>query len=175
MSKFEGNYPAEPKEAPKWFNDFYKNFGLVIKFLNSAGRRGLNLNDNILNIPVTASVSHSRPFRFQHNLGVNPAVIAPQGGRYFSYVNESGDKNANTLTFYLMSSPVSGTTSYATIDFVDVLDSTIFKINDYIIITNQVRKITNINGNRLTLDSAIRLTLPAVVTLYSESITVVFL
>jgi hypothetical protein len=173
--KFEGNYPAEPKEAPRWFGDFHKNFSLVIKFLNGAGKRGLNLNDNILNKTFTASVSHGRPFRFQHNLGVNPVVITPQGGRYFSYVNNSGDKDANILTFYLMSSPVSSTTSYATIDFVDVLDSTIFKVTDYVSITNQIRKITNINENRITLDSAIRLTLPAVVTLYSESITVVFL
>ena len=173
--KFEGNYPDAPKEAPTWFHSFYKNYGLVVKFLNSAGKRGLNLGDNILNSSINRAVVHSQPVQFQHNLGVTPVCFMPQGGRYSCFVINSSDKNATTVTFYLLSSPCTSMESYATIDFVDVLDAAIFKLNDQIIIGNQIRKITNINTNRITLDSAIRLTLPVVVTLYTESMNAVFL
>lgn len=174
MAKFEGNYPDEPKDAPKWFSPFHKNFGLVVKFLNAAGRRGLNLNDNILNIVTGNRVPNNFPVVFQHNLGVTPVAVLPQGGRYSYFIINSSDKLATTITFKLVSSPSVGP-DYSTIPFVDVQDASMFKVGDSVTIGNQTRTITNINGNRISLDQAIRLTNPTVVFLNSESINVVFL
>lgn len=175
MARFEGNYPDEPKEAPSWFKPFFKNYGLVIKFLNVAGKRGLNLVENLLNVPVSVRVTHAFSVRFQHNLGLTPVLIQPQGGRYLCYTQDSSDKTTSILTFYLISSPVVTTENLNTVDFVDVLDGSLFKLNDQVLVNNQTRQIIRIDTNRLTLDSGIRLTLPAVVVLNSELITVIFL
>lgn len=175
MAKFEGNYPAEAKEAPAWFRPFYQNFGLVVKFLNSAGRRGLNLNDNILNINISQTVTTDTPTKFQHNLGVTPVGAIPQGGRFLYYTQLSSDKNVTVLNFQLINSQITDTVDENNVLNIHVLNPNYFKVNDKVSIGNQVRKIINIAGNGLILDAPIRLSLPAMVVLNSENISVIFL
>lgn len=175
MARFEGNFPDEPKEAPKWFLTFFKNYGLVIKYLNAVGKRGISAEDNIINSSVSVRVTHGVAARFQHNLNALPVLVQPQGGRFICYTQNPSDSSASSLTFYLISSPVTSTESAGVIDFVEVLDAMLFRLNDQVTIGDQTRKILRLDGNRITLDATIRLTLPTVVVLNTEAITVNFL
>lgn len=173
MAKFEGNYPHMPKEAPVWFKTFYDNYAFVIKFLNFAGKRGLNFNDNILSSTVSGVFKHNTATTIKHNIGVAPTAIIPQGGRYLSYKIEELSIEKIRITTKLLSTPVTSTTEYSNINTISVLDSSIFVIGDSVKISSYERTITQIIGNQLVLDAGVVLTLPNVVALNSETLNFV--
>lgn len=173
MAKFEGNYPHMPKEAPAWFKTFYDNYAFVIKFLNFAGKRGLNLTDNILSNSITGVFKHDTPINIPHNLGLTPSVVIPQGGRFISFnINSKSDKNVQ-ITVKLLSTPVVDTTSYSNINTITVLDASIFIPGDSVSISGYERKIVQIIGNKLVLDAGIFLSLPNMVALNLETLNFV--
>jgi hypothetical protein len=173
MAKFSGVYPEPPRDAPGWFKTFYENYALVIKFLNFAGKKGLNFSDNVTSYEASTVVTHNISVVVRHNLDVTPVSVQIQGGRFSYFSVSDRDKTKVTVNVRLQSSPVTDTTGYSRIDFVNVLDPSIFRQEDEILVNNQIRKITNIIGTRLILDTPISLQLPAMVTLYKENLTFV--
>ena len=173
MTKFEGAYPKADKDAPAWFKTFLEGYQLVIKFLNQAGKRGLNFADNIVTTTATQRVFHARPTRVTHTLGVAPTSIQLQGGRVESFSIADQTSTTFTLTVRLLSTPCTYTVNYTAMGSVEVLDPTLFNVGDEILINGQSRKVTSIVGSLLGLDMAIMLQLPTVVTLNAESLTLV--
>ena len=173
MAKFEGNYPAKPKEAPTWFDGFFENYALVIKFLNQAGKRGLNFSDNLLNFTSTVVVEHLTPVRITHPLGVTPTSINIQGGRYASYSIGSQNSTAVQATVRLLSTPCTDTENRNATTSIGVLDATLFKVGDSVLIQGQTRVITSIIGSRIGIDVAVLLQPPCVVNLNSDLLTFV--
>lgn len=162
-----------PKDAPAWFKTFYDNYAFVIKFLNFAGKRGLNLNDNILNSTVMGSFKHNVPTNIKHDIGVAPTSIVAQGGRYVCYSINSKSFTNISITAKLLTTPVTDTVPYDNIKIINVLDSSIFIIGDSVLVSGFERKISQIIGNSLVLDAGIVLTLPSMVALNLENINFV--
>lgn len=171
MARFNGVYPEPPRDAPTWFRTFYENYALVIKFLNSLGKKGSNFSDILNSFEYTVTVTHNISVIVRHNLDVTPVSVQIQGGRYSYFSVSDKDKQKATVLVKLQSTPVIDTTEYSRIDYVNVLDSSIFQVEDEVLINGQTRKIKNIVGTRLILDTAIVLTLPAMVTLNKENLT----
>jgi hypothetical protein len=173
VAKFEGNYPSKPKDMPAWFTNIFDGYQLIIKYLIQIGKSGVGFSDIILNSSFNARIEHSKPVRIPHNLLVTPTSITIQGGRVESYSVLNSDAKIAIVNVRLLSTPVTDTVTYSATLLVNVLDPTLFRVGDSVLIGSQTRKITAIVGSRLSLDLEVLLQPPCVVTLNQENLNFV--
>lgn len=172
MAKFEGVYPGKPKDAPEWFQSFYENYALVIKFLNAIGKRGISFTDNINSLTTTVRATHASPVVIPHSLG-NITSVQIQGGRFTHFVINSKQINSVKLTAYLPKTQSIDVGLFSNFNSIGVLEPELFVVGDTVSINGQDRKITSIVNGRLSLDSPITLIPPVMVFLKVETLNIV--
>lgn len=147
---FEGQLYVKNGKEPDWFVSFLSNYDKVLRFLTLFQASRFNMGVDVNMRTGTVLVQHGIETKVAHGLKNQPKTAIVTGRIEAQYIR-SLDANFFYITCKLLTTRTTGREDGVPANAVEVEDSTLFRINDTVLIGGYKYQVVNISGNILVL------------------------